>query len=277
MAPKPRSLVMDLFGDYLRYAGGEVRLGTLTRLLAAFDIEQSSSRVTLSRLKKEGWFTTRREGRETIYSLSEEMMRVLVEGRERIFHRTDEPWGGRWTMVLYQVPESARATRESLRKRLAWLGFGQLSPSVWLAAHEVMSEAQQLAEKHPEATIDVMWSGTGSIAADRALAARCWDLGILTEDYSAFIAKYRPLDDPGRNADRDGEEAMVLRTLLVGDARRFTFRDPRLPVELQPEGWPGREAYELFRRVHAQLAPRANAHVESIIGLPLSTLPRLAA
>ncbi|MCW2135245.1 PaaX family transcriptional regulator C-terminal domain-containing protein [Arthrobacter sp. VKM Ac-2550] len=277
MAPKPRSLIMDLFGDYLRYAGGEVRLGTLTRLLTAFDIEPSSSRVTLSRLKKEGWFTTRREGRETVYTLSDEMMRVLVEGRERIFHRTDEPWGGRWTMVLYQVPESERATRESLRKSLAWLGFGQLSASIWMAAHELMPEARQLAEKHSEATIDVMWSGTGSISADRAMAARCWDLESLMEDYRGFIAKYRPMDDPVRNLDRDGEEAMVLRTLLVGDARRFTFRDPRLPIELQPEGWPGREAYELFRRVHAQLAPRANTHVESVIGTQLSTFPSLAA
>ena len=275
MAPMPRSLVMDLFGDYFRYSEGEVRLATLTQMLGIFGVEPATSRVTMSRLKKEGWFTTRREGRETVYTLSDEMMQILVEGRERIFRRIDEPWDCRWTMVLYQVPESARSTREALRKNLAWLGFGQLSPSVWLAAHNRMAQAGQLVEKHPQADITVLWSGTESVAEDRALAQRCWDLEGLAKDYANFISKYQLLDNPEVNLKRPGAEAVELRTLLIGDARRFTFRDPELPIELQPPGWPGREAYDLFRRLHAQLAPRAIAHVEEAMGSPFRTPPPL--
>lgn len=275
MTYTPRSLVMDLFGDYFRYSDGEVRLATLTQLLCAYGIEPSSSRMTMSRLKKEGWFTTRREGRETIYTLSDDMMQILVEGRERIFRRIDEPWARRWTMVLYQVPESARSTREALRKNLAWLGFGQLSASVWLAAHNRMTVARELVNKHPHAEIDVLWSGTESVTEDRALAQRCWDLEALAKDYAAFISKYQMLDDPEVNLKRPGAEAVELRTRLVGDARRFTFRDPELPIELQPHGWPGREAYDLFRRLHAQLAPQAVTHVEEIMGAPFRTPPPL--
>jgi phenylacetic acid degradation operon negative regulatory protein len=273
--PKPRSLIMDLYGDYLRYSDGEARLGPLTQLLGAFDIEPASARMTLSRLKKQGWFETRREGRETVYTLTGEMMQVLVEGRERIFNRSDAPWDGRWTMAIYQVPESSRSARESLRKSLAWLGFGQLTSSVWLAAGDLMKEARILGKKHPEAIVDVMWSGTGSTPADQELAQRCWDLEQLASDYRIFVQKYESLDRCVDGVAPDGLQAMILRTQLIGDARRFTFRDPRLPLELQPQGWPGREAYELFRRLHARLEPQANAYVESVLGAPLKAAPIL--
>ncbi|MFC9935912.1 PaaX family transcriptional regulator C-terminal domain-containing protein [Glutamicibacter sp. NPDC127525] len=273
MTPKPRSLIMDLFGDYLRYNNGEARLGELTELLSAFDIEPSSARMTLSRLKKQGWFETRREGRETIYTLSESMLQVLAEGRERIFQRRDSPWDGRWTMVLYQVPETERAVRESLRKNLSWLGFGQLSSSSWLAAHDLMREANELAELYPQASVDIMWTYTDSTAKDKSLALRCWDLEELAGDYREFIDKYAPVEQSRDFEKATGAAALVMRTTLVADARRFTFRDPRLPLELQPRDWPGREAYELFRRLHAYLGPAARAYVESIIKSSLSAYP----
>jgi phenylacetic acid degradation operon negative regulatory protein len=275
MSTKPRAVILNLFGDYLRYAEGEARLGELTALLQAFGMEPAAVRVTLSRLRKEGWFTTRREGRETVYELSPRMMKILVEGRKRIFQRVEEPWTGRWTMVLYQVPESDRAVREALRKQLAWLGFGQLSSSTWMAAHELAKEARALAAETPQAAIDVLWAGTGSLSEDRALAARCWDLPAIDADYRAFIDRYRHLDDPEGNAAKEGSRALVERTLLVGDARRLAYEDPHLPIELQPDGWLGREAYELFRRVHAQLAGPANQYVDSVIGGRFTMTPPL--
>jgi phenylacetic acid degradation operon negative regulatory protein len=275
MTQKPRALILNLFGDYLRYAEGEARLGELVTLLGAFGMEPAAVRVTLSRLRKEGWFTTRREGRETVYVLSPRMMQILVEGRTRIFQRIEEPWRGQWTMVIYQVPEANRSVREALRRDLAWLGFGQLSPSTWLAAQPRFEEAKALAAEAGDATIDVLWAGSGSLAEDRRLAARCWDLAAVDADYRTFIDRYRGMDDPAANAAKPGPQAVVERTALVGDARRLAFEDPMLPLELQPDGWLGREAYELFRRVHAQLAGPANAYVDQVIGGRFATTPPL--
>lgn len=260
-----RSLVMDLFGDYLRYIDdGEIRLGALLDLLGDFGIEPASARVTLSRLRKAGWFTTRRDGRETLYQLSGEMLRVLDEGRERIFTRADGHWDGEWTQVLYQVPESARRVRESLRKRLTWMGFGQFAPSVWLSPHALVEEAEKLRHEFPEAAIDVLRSRTSGPTADEELVERCWDLGQLAREHRNFIASYAPLADPG-NAP-DGAQALVARTSLVAEARRMTFRDPRLPLELQPVRWKGAEAFDVLTRAHARLGPPARERVERLVG-----------
>lgn len=266
---KPRALILDLFGDYLRYAGSEIKLADITALLAVFDVEPATVRVNLSRLRKEGWFTTRRVGRETVYSLTPQMLEILDEGRKRIFRRRDEPWGGRWTMAIYQVPESERAVREQLRKQLAWHGFGQLSPSTWLSPHDLMTEVEQIASDNPCAKVDALWCGTGDRIKDRDLAARCWDLEQLGKDYGLFIRAYAPLNDEPANTAKDGRTALVDRMRIIGDFRRFLFRDPYLPPELQPDHWPSGEAYRLFGAVHRQLGPAATDYVSHILGEPI--------
>jgi phenylacetic acid degradation operon negative regulatory protein len=62
MAETPRSLVLNLFGDYLRYTGGEIKLGELTELMTAFGMEPATVRVSMSRLKKEGCSPPARKG-----------------------------------------------------------------------------------------------------------------------------------------------------------------------------------------------------------------------
>ena len=61
---KARSLVFDLFGDYLRYRGGEVRLRGLVSLMGCFDVAEPTVRVVVTRLRKEGWLVSRRDGRD---------------------------------------------------------------------------------------------------------------------------------------------------------------------------------------------------------------------
>lgn len=273
MAETPRSLVLNLFGDYLRYAGGEVKLGELTELMVAFGVEPATIRVSMSRLRKEGWFTTRRDGRETVYALSDHLLDVLIQGRARIFRRREEPWAGRWTMVIYQVPESERAVREQLRKQLAWTGFGQLSPSTWLAPHDLSREAKELASEYEIVRMDILWCGSDDAEAARDLAARCWDLDSLGRDYRNFLNTYAHLDNERGNSSKDGQQALVERTRITDDFRRFPFRDPGLAHELQPEDWPGPEAFSLFSRVHEQLRPQANAYVESVIRRKLQPSP----
>ena len=105
---KPRSIVFDLFGDYVRYRGGSVRLRTLATLMGCFGVGESTVRVAVARLRKEGWFDARHEGRESLYALNAKSLHLLDEGRARIFERVRGEWDRRWYMVIYSVPETQR-------------------------------------------------------------------------------------------------------------------------------------------------------------------------
>lgn len=267
--PKPRRIILDLFGDYLRYTDAEVRLGHLTALLDAFDIAPASVRVTMSRLRREGWFTSRREGRETIYQLTPPMIEILDAGRKRIFGREVEPdpWPETWTMVMYQLSEEERHQRERLRRDLLWNGFGLLGTSTWVAPGDRRADAKQICGRVADDQVEVLRCLTDGPEHDRDLVSRCWDLPSLAVEYQAFLEQYGALG--GSLRQLTGAEALAVRTLLVSAYRHFPYRDPGLPAQLTPLGWPGDEARRLFLELHEHLRSAANAYVSEVLGRPI--------
>jgi phenylacetic acid degradation operon negative regulatory protein len=262
---KPRSIVFDLFGDYLRYRGGAVRLRGLVRLMEGFAVPEVTVRVVVGRMRKAGWLESRRVGRESVHALSEEGWRLLDEGRERIFGRAPGPWDGQWHMVVYSVPETERALREQLRKRLSWLGFGMLSASVWISPHDRVGRLREEFAGKPGVRLDALRARSEGAAADRDMAARSWDLAALDRDYRALLDRYRPRLAAYRAGEIRGAQALAERMRLIHDYRLFPFRDPDLPPELLPAGWSGRTAHELFLEAHGLLRAEAEAHVDRLI------------
>jgi phenylacetic acid degradation operon negative regulatory protein len=266
---KPRSIVFDLFGDYLRYSGGEVRLRALTELLDCFGVGEATVRVVMARLRKEGWFDTRREGRETVYSLNDRSWQLLDEGRSRIFDRSREPWSGEWHMVIYTVSEADRAVRDRIRKELAWLGFGPLAASTWLSPHDRRAEVEEWFADEPAIRLDVMQCRSSGLPVDREMTARCWDLEALDHDYRQLLRRYQPRLQAYRAGRLTPRDAVVERTRLIYDYRKFPFRDPDLPFELLPAGWMGRQAHEVFLEAHETLREPAEGFVSEVVGQPV--------
>jgi phenylacetic acid degradation operon negative regulatory protein len=268
---KPRSIVFDLYGDYIRYRGDEARLQSLLTLLELFGVGQSTTRVVMARLRKEGWFDTRAgtDGRESIYALNQRSWRLLDEGRDRIFGRIDEPWDGKWSMVLYSVPEAERPLREQLRKDLSWLGFGPLAPSTWIAPHDLL-EAVEVKFAGEGVRLELLTCRSKGLPHDRDMAERCWDLKGLNSDYAAFLDRYRPRMPLYGSGHLTPAEALIARMELIHDYRKFPFRDPNLPRELQPAGWLGVQAYRLFINARQALESGSESLADELIGPRIS-------
>jgi phenylacetic acid degradation operon negative regulatory protein len=264
---KPRSLVFDLYGDYARWHGGRMPLAAVVELLAEFDVPASTTRVVMARLRREGWLESHRSGRTTSYALTDRSWRLLDAGRRRILERERGPWDRRWRMVIYHVPETERAARDRLRKRLSWLGFGPLAASTWVSPHDRLDEADAVVDAAGGARADLLLAASRGVAADLDMAARCWDLPALQADfverrraYQARLARYRAVPPQGR-------DALVERISLISEHRRLPFRDPDLPVELLPAGWAGREVHELFLQAYRLLGPEAEQHYARVAGV----------
>lgn len=248
------SLTVDLLGDFSRTGGREIRLKTLVELGEQLGIPGPTMRVTISRLRERGWFDVRRDGRESIYRLSPACVSALHEGGQRIHRPAPEKWGGEWSMVIYTVPESDRQTRDDLRKKLVWLGFGPLAPATWIRPRPQLDDLSSATVGLVTARLTLMTTRTSGPAEDRALVARCWDLESLGADYDAFATELSAAMASFRLASRDPRRALVARVKLVHAYRMFATRDPQLPVDLQPDGWHGDEARRLFEEAHAMLS-----------------------
>lgn len=261
---KARELVFDLYGDYVRYLGGVIRLGELTEILEGFDVGAPTVRVTMSRMRKEGWFETERQGRETSYRMTDKLIRYLDAGHERIFQPPIRAWVGRWTVVMLQIPERERTRRDRMKRVLSWEGFGQLNSSSWISPRQNRDDVEVLLDAENDEQIDVFVLESGSLAKDRILAARCWDLSELNGWYEGFLARWEGY----RDVDLSGLEpcdALKLRVELIATYRQVLFLDPFLPRILQPEGWLGGRAYQTFLSIHDRLAPLSMAYAAGLI------------
>ena len=93
---------------------------------------------------------------------------------------------------------------------------------------------------------------------------RCWELDSLNEEYAAFIRALRLRMVKARTKDLEPTAAFTQRIRLVHEYRRFPYRDPGLPPDLQPPGWLGDEGRELFVEAHKTLARGAEEYFAGI-------------
>jgi phenylacetic acid degradation operon negative regulatory protein len=264
-----RSIVFDLFGDYIRYTGGSIGLAPLCELLATFGISPEAARTVMTRLRSEGWFESTKDGRTVTYILTPRAISMLDEGRDRIFSRDDSPWDAHWHVVVYQVPEQQRKAREVLRKRLAFLGYGSLGPATWISARNhsehVTAIANDLIAIQPGLQITQLVARAGGGTSDRELAHRCWQLDELNGQYKRWLDEWAPTLRKIEAAKLTGPEALIARVGLVRSFRGFPFSDPELPPDLLPDPWLGTDAYLAFMEAHQTLEHEANAWFHSVL------------
>jgi len=269
-----RSVVLGVFAEYVRFAGGSIPLGRLSQILEAMSIQPETTRTIMTRLRSEGWFASQRDGRQVTYSITPYLYSVIDEGRQRIFGAPELEWDGLWHLVMYQIPEEQRALRESLRKRLTFLGFGSPTASTWLAVRDLRSQVEMLMldlgiEDTSSIGLLQLMSRTESAAVDRQIARRCWDLDRINAVYLEWVRTWHErVRDFGVNPPR-GAQALSAHVDLIGEYRRFPFSDPGLPPGLLPTPWHGKSAYTLFTEGHSVLYPFADRYFEEITGLKI--------
>jgi phenylacetic acid degradation operon negative regulatory protein len=257
---RARSALFDVYGDHLRTRGDQAPVSALIRLLEPVGIAEPAVRTAISRMAAQGWLTAVRVGEAPGYRATPRAIDRLSQAASRIYRSTPEPWDGRWHLVFVQAPRH-RAARERLRQELAYLGYAEHAPAVWLSPF-----------RRPE--VDEVVTRAGG-SARHAVAvdldpdpAGAWDLGGLAASYAAWpaVAKRLASEGPVGDGTSEDERAFAARFRLVHEWRKFLFADPGLPAELLPRDWPGVAAAEVFRREASRLKPAADRFVGACLG-----------
>ena len=278
-AESARALLVTIYGLYARDRGGALSVSALVRLLAGLDVDGPAARSLISRLKARGILRPVTIAASAGYGLTAAGRTVLDEGDRRIFGRPRAALADGWLLAVFSVPESQRAQRHSLRARLAALGFGTVSAGVWIApAHLAAETADVLALHELDRYVELFTAATAEADPARAVA-RWWDLEALATLYRSFVTTYGPVlarwrPQPGGSAGGadpvDGaaadRAAFADYVRAVTAWRRLPYRDPGLPVEVLPAGWPGTAAADLFAGLRDTLGPRAERHVAGVVG-----------
>lgn len=261
---KARSLLFNLWGDYIQHKGGEISTGALTVFFAKFGIQEANLRQALSRMSREGWLIARRERGRSYYSLTQRGQRRIIEACRRVYSPEESTWDGNWRVLSYSIPESIRPKRDELRRELTWTGFGPLAPGSWISPNPLEEALADLITRYQVdpyvTTFLARHTGPGT---PQDLVNRCWALDEIQSSYLRFLSEWRPRMAVAHTLISN-DRAFVERIELVHSFRKFLFVDPGLPRALLPDHWCGAEAQSLFQEYYALLDTSARRYMDDV-------------
>jgi len=268
------SLITTVFGDAIAPRGGSVWLGSLIEVMSNFGVSERLVRTSVFRLVQDGWLQSTQVGRRSYYSLSDEGRARFERATQKIYGEPMTDWDGQWCLVMLADLEAER--RETVRKELAWLGFGALASAVLAHPAPEMSEVDALLNRLDVADELIVMSGLTirNDAGMRRRAQESWNLADIDDRYASFVQRFRPLIAAySKSNEVEPKAAFIVRTLLVQEYRKVLLRDPQLPAELLPSNWHGSSAYQLCRNLYQAVYKQADRYLTATMETAEGPLP----
>lgn len=201
---------------------------------------------------------------EKVLKRDEVYLRLTSAGRERFVRDfpmlalSTTSWDGRWRIVIFDIAEIDKNTRELLRDKLRQLGLGMLQESVWITPHDVSVDLREFLESRGLGEAAFVLEVSSILAGDQAaLVRKIWNLDALEEAYREIVEDARKLQDMYRaSSGRNLQYTTGKKTELIEEERKIRQRygevllsDPCLPKELLPADWPAGEARRAVRDI----------------------------
>lgn len=235
--PRAGAFIVTVYGDVVEPRGGVLWMGSLIAICAEAGLSESLVRTAVSRLVSAGQLEGERSGRRSYYRLTSSARQAFSAASDVIFAAPRQGARG-WLWVDGPAAPDAAAAQ----------GLAEVAPGLWLgpdrgqiiAARGVMSASDA----------DGDWSSR---------AAALWPLTEQASAYDAVIGACAALD----RVPRDPARALIARLRLVHLFRQAVLRDPGLPTEALPDGWPGEDARRAFARVYLALSPGAEVRIST--------------
>lgn len=235
-APTPRTVIEAVVPRY-----EEVSVAVVLDLARAAGIGDQAVRLTLARMVTAGQIVRGGRGRSGTLRLTDAGRAELDTDRLAIALALAQdagraPWNGRWHLVAVSVPESQRAVRDGIRRRLIDLGAAAVSTGLYASPHDlaqllgpgqrgrlVCAQAPVLdvrGAREPREIVELLWPAARTIEPYRALAE-------LVGECSRAL----------HEAD-DGVAPQVIQLRLAEGLEWAIRTDPLVPVELRAQPWP---------------------------------------
>jgi len=146
------------------------------------------------------------------------------------------PWKGWWLVVAFDIPETDKKNRESVRKQLTRIGFVQWQKSVYVSPHDIADDLAKLLKGNN------LENKVVPMIAKRILAGNDWDFARRLFHIDQIEADYRQLEESLKSFQNSKMNPREFLRRKFSQYINILRRDPLLPVGLTPKSGYGRES-----------------------------------
>ena len=91
----------------------------------------------IEKLKDDGLIELQQDGDSHFFVLTPKGdARLAIHDKTNLLEPSNKKWDGKWRVVIFDIKESERATRDRLRERLTDIGFIKIQNSVWIFPYD---------------------------------------------------------------------------------------------------------------------------------------------
>jgi len=149
-----------------------------------------------------------------------------------IFKMQKRKWDKKWRLVIFDISEESRHTRDLLRDKLKELGFGMLQKSVYISPYDFAQDMYEFLEsKKLLGKVYVLIVKHQLMGDPKDLANKVWQIEELQQNYDNLWLKIIHLED-----EKDKEQKA---REIKNDYLDLIQIDPCLPYDLLPVDWMG--------------------------------------
>jgi len=220
--------------------------------------------AAISRLEKNGLLArSKSDG-----SLPKLTLTVNAKNRLPDYFHPDHHWSKRWNkwwyILMFDVPESQRQYRDTLRAFLKKKRLGCLQKSVWVTPKDIRSEYDDLDKGAAVDSVAFLFEARTVLGhGNQSVVQEAWDF------HHLFTVQHLYINTATENLNtlRDGsfDESDLLELLRI-DTQAYSQAmtlDPLLPKELHPENYMGEKAYLAHRKLLQEITTHQNLHINS--------------
>lgn len=198
-------------------------------------------------------------------------LRITSEGKKMIqrdfpmLSLQNRQWDRKWRIVMFDIEEINRQTRNKLRGKLKELGFGMMQKSVFISPHDILQDFIEFSESSGiDNYLYILETSKLIVGSEQEFANRIWKLDELNKKYKNIVEQLQKAKDGYMisNNDRikisdiskEGERQNGHRNRANANADiidiknnwlRIIVEDPFLPRMFLPKPWYGDEAEKL--------------------------------
>lgn len=166
---------------------------------------------------------------------------LTAAGKKKILKRfpllklARRPWKGWWLVVTFDIPESDKKSRESIRHQLVNIGFVQWQKSVYVSPHDIADDlAKLLRDNNLQDKVVPMIAKRILAGNDWEFARRIFNIDKIEKNYHQIITSLTSSKQPSPK-HQEFLRRQFNRYLEVLQS------DPFLPAGLAPQAGYGRE------------------------------------
>ncbi len=207
------------------------------------------------RLRKSGLLVTERGGGKT------PRIKITEDGTNSLasFIRPEKRWNRKWNtlwyILMYDVPESDRSYRNTLRRFLHSHRMGCLQKSVWITPTDIRPEFDDLTKAAAISDFAYLFEAKTVLGLpSEVVVSDAWNFTALNQVQERFITVYE------ENLNRIQSETLIpfedvirLATEEMNAYRSALVNDPLLPKSLWPKNYRGKEVVSIHRKLSNEL------------------------